>query len=361
MTHRAAITKCFCAAYFLMAYYTWGNASSLRDMKIPSVADTEKGKWFSQNILKRRANKYVSVELGDSFSSTVPKHGLKFIEDLISLVTLLFPDEERLFHQCSLGKRQALCPGHILATVNWLTENFELTSDNGTILRPEAKRFRATGSTNYLMKTGNALETSIVLGNTPDTVSRHYSSGNKSDNNAQIQATALTLENAVRCSDISTAKRETLTQMNLEILPYDEFVSKYVINNQTGEKTAIGTGCKNPYDSHKATFINKTDSPPDDVSHLACADILNCFGCANQVIVEEVDDIWCLLSFRESLIEAREDHISPAQFDRNFSLTLKSLDEAILKINPRVRRFAEKKLCSEGRHPIWPEHLNLIF
>lgn len=355
----AAITKCFVAAYFLMAYYTWGNASSIRDMKVPLQADTDTGKWFSQSILKRRANRYVTLELGDSFSATVPKHGLKFIESLISLSLKLFPEERLLFYQCIGGKRQALCPGHIQATVNWLIQHFKLTADNGQTLRPSAKRFRATGASNYLELTGNSMETSLLLGNTPNTVSMHYSSGNTTDNSAQIQATALTLENALRCSDVADAKKATLKQMELEILPYEEFLSKYVASG--GGKTAIGTACKDPLDTHGSRYRNKNAYALGDVSNLACADILNCFNCENQVIVEEVDDIWCLLSFRESLMDAKEDHISTSQFERNFGSTLKSIDDAILNISPKIRRLAERKLGEHGRHPIWPEHLNLIF
>jgi len=98
-----------------------------------------------------------------------------------------------------------------------------------------------------------------------------------------------------------------------------------------------------------------------DVDHLACADILNCFDCPYQVIIEEVEDIWCLMSFREVVEESITDHKSHSQFVRNFAVLLEKIDLCIFSVDPKVRRKATKKLKDEGRHPIWPEGINYNF
>ena len=95
--------------------------------------------------------------------------------------------------------------------------------------------------------------------------------------------------------------------------------------------------------------------------HLACADILNCFSCPNQVVIEEVEDIWCLLSFREMIDDSIVGHINTSQFSRNFAELLERIDFAIFKVDPVIRRKASKKLQKEGRHPIWPEGINYLF
>jgi len=357
----AAITKCYCAAYFLLAYYTWGNASSIRDMNIPKASQKKgkDGKWFIQTVLKKRANKYVTVELGDNNTTDIPKHALNFINDLISLTHTLFPETNRLLHQCMRGKNKSLSPTHIRSNMNWLINTFDLTDDNGQQLRPEAKRFRATGASNYLALTGNSLETSMLLNNTPDVVRKHYSRGNESENKAQLQATANTLENAIKCGDINKARKQTLDQMNLEILPYEEFTSRYA-KQGNGQKTTLGTGCKNPFDNNGDRFRRKAAINKDDASHLACADLLNCFSCPNQVLVEEVDDIWCLLSFYEALEDAKDDHLNVAHFKSNFEHVLTKIKHVLLSINLKVRRQAEWKLNNVGRHPFWPDTLNLV-
>ncbi|WDE12030.1 hypothetical protein [Thalassomonas haliotis] len=356
-----AITKCYCSAYFLLAYYTWGNAGTLRDMGIPKASQKKgkEGKWFVQTVLKKRANKYVTIELGDNLSTDIPKHALNFINDLLTLTHSLFPTTSRLLHQCIDGINKPLCPNHIRSNMNWLISTFDLTDDNGQELRPEAKRFRATGSANYLALTGNSLETSQLLNNTPVVVQRHYSKGNESENNAQLQATANTLENAIKCGDIDRAREQTLEQMNLEVLPYEEFVNRYA-KPGNGQKTPLGTGCKDPFDKHGDRFRRKASIDSVDMSHLACADLLNCFSCPNQVLVEEVDDIWCLMSFYEALKDAREDHLNMAHFKTNFERVLNKIKQVLFSIDLKVRRQAEKKLLSEGRHPFWPNTINLV-
>ncbi|MEM0514067.1 hypothetical protein WCN91_01200 [Pseudoalteromonas sp. YIC-827] len=356
-----AITKCYCAAYFLLAYYTWANASTIRDMDIPKASQKkgQQGKWFVQTTLKKRANKFVTIELGDNLSADIPKHALNFINDLITLTRTLFPTSNKLLHQCIDRVSQPLCPYHIRSNMNWLINTFDLTDDNGQELRPEAKRFRATGSANYLALTGNSLETSMLLNNTPDVVRKHYSRGNESENNAQLQATANTLENAIKCGDIDKAREQTLEQMNLEVLPYDEFVNRYA-KSGNGQKTPLGTGCKDPFDNHGDRFRRKASIDSVDLSHLACADLLNCFSCPNQVLVEEVDDIWCLLSFYEALEDAKEDHLNMSHFKNNFERVLNRIKQVLFSIDLKVRRQAERKLHTVGRHPFWPDTLNLV-
>ncbi len=86
-------------------------------------------------------------------------------------------------------------------------------------------------------------------------------------------------------------------------------------------------------------------SPKDlDVEHLACSDILKCFSCPNQVILEEVEDIWCLMSFKEAVNDSLANHTNRQQFERNFRDLIDKIEIAIFKVNPTVRRRAQNKL-----------------
>ena len=359
----AAVTKCFVAGYFLLAYYTWANCTTLLKMKKSNSKDGEFGKWHSQSVLKKRANKFVTVSIGDNGTYHIPKSALTFINKLNSLSKLVSPENDHLFFQCKGGKLAPLETYHIRTFTNWLLENFTLLSDNGFPLRPEAKKFRASGSTRYLMATDNDLEASIILGNSPATVRKHYSSGNKIDNDTQLQAVAYTLEGSIKCSDMSTAKDYAKREMDIEILPYEEFLSKYSRINASAEKTVIGTGCKDLNDVQAKKYRRKLDFDKNslDVSNLACADIMNCFFCPNQVIIETVEDIWCLLSFKEMIVESRQEHINTQQFSRNFSETLQRIDHALFSISPKIRRQSQKYLENNGRHPLWPEGINQLY
>ncbi|MEF1291000.1 hypothetical protein [Vibrio sp. M260118] len=361
-THEIAspITKCFSAAYFMLSYYTWGNTTVLLNMTKPKEKVFEGGKWFEQSVLKPRANKYVSISIGDNGTFHVPKIALRFFEQLLKLSSLI-SSEPHLLWRAKKGNIAPLEQGHIQNFSKWLQETFAIKSDEGEPLRPMASKFRASGSYRYLSKTGNATETALLLGNTPYTLSKHYSSGNQVENQKQLLAATHTIEGAARCSDINNAKEFAKKELGLEVLPYEDFLNKYA--DKHSQKTIIGTGCKDVYSNQADKYRRRNNFSPKDflVDHLACSDIQNCFNCENQVIIESIEDIWCLLSYRDSIVDSKVHHLNEQHFNKNYSELLSSINRIMFTIHPKVKRLAEKKLQNEGRHPLWPEGINLDF
>lgn len=360
ITISGAITKYFCIGYFLMSFYTWANMTSLLNLNRPKKRETDSGTWYSESVEKKRARKFVTVELGDNNSIIVPNYGLKYIEKIIEVSVKVAPNTNRLFHTSINGQIKALEANYLTQFTNWLIKNFNLKGDNGWPLRLQAKRFRATGSSRYLNLTNDQLSTSLLLNNTPDVLRKHYSSGNEFDNDRQLQAVSRVLEGASKCKNVEDAIETTKEAMDVEILPYEAFLHKYTGLGKP-EKVVIGTGCKNTIAAQSERFNKKHSQFTKKESSLACADILKCFGCENQVIIEEVDDIWCLLSFKETLTESSHEHFSAKHFSRNYSKLLDSLERACFRVSPKIRRQAEKKLTTLGRHPLWSAGLNLSF
>ena len=357
------ITKCFSLGYFLMSYFTWGNMTSLLSMKKFKESNFNEERIYSQSVLKARANKYVTISIGENNRQNVPKHSLRFIKKLLQLSHAIAPNSEHLFFMASRGKLKPLEPSHLKHTSTWLQSTFNLFSDDNLPLRPMAKRFRATGSARYIDLTGDYAGASILLGNTPNTLRQHYTTGNPIENKKQLQAATHTLEAVARCSDLAQAKSYAKSKLDVEVLPYEQFLAKYGNLNKHSQKTALGSGCISPFGKQASVYRRKINLSPMhfDVDHLACADILNCFDCPNQVIIEEVEDIWCLMSFREVIEESITDHKSHSQFVRNFASLVEKIDLCIFSVDPKVRRKATKKLKQEGRHPIWPEGINYNF
>jgi hypothetical protein len=357
------ITKCFALGYFLMSYFTWGNMTTLLKMKKFSEENLSKGNVYSQSVFKSRANKYVTISIGDNNTQHVPKHALSFIEKLLQLSRFISAEDDHLFYQVSRGKSAPLESYHLCSATNWLLDCFNPLDETGLPLRPLAKRFRASGSVRYLDITGDAIGTAFLLGNTPQTLRRHYTTGSPIENRKQLQAAAHTMEAMVKCSDLSESKEYAKKQLDVEVLPHDAFLEKYSRINNRPQTTVIGSGCKKPFGEEADTYRKKINFSPKtlDVDHLACADILKCFSCPNQVIIEEVEDIWCLLSFKEAINDSLRDHVNSTQFMRNFKDLIDKIEFAIFSVNPAIRRKAIKKLKNEGRHPVWPENINYLF
>lgn len=358
-----ALTKCFALGYFLMSYFTWGNMTTLLKMKKFSEKNLSKGLVYSQSVFKSRANKYVTISIGDNNTQHVPKHALSFIEKLLQLSRAVNANDDHLFFQVSRGKRAPLESYHIRSITNWLLECFNPLDERNQPLRPLAKRFRSSGSARYLDVTGDTVGTAFLMGNTPQTLNRHYTKGSPIENQKQLQAATHTMEAMVKCSDLSESKEYAKKLLDVEVLPYEAFLEKYSRVHNEPQKTVIGSGCKKPYGNEADIYRKKMNFSPKtlDVDHLACADILKCFSCPNQVIIEEVEDIWCLLSFKEAINDSIRDHLNSAQFIKNFKDLIDKIDFAIFSVDPAIRRKATNKLKKEGRHPIWPENINYLF
>jgi len=355
-----AITKYFCMSYFLMSYYTWANMFCLLKLKRPKKKQTDTGTWYSQTVEKKRARKFVNIELGDNNSTIIPKHGLRILEKIIKISVLVSPVKDRLFHAMHRNKVIALESNHLTAFTNWIIKNFNLKGDNGWPLRLQSKRFRATGSSRFLAFTNDQISTSILLGNTPNVVSKYYSSGNAHDNETQLQAVSRVLENSAKCSNVDDAINKTKEDLNVEVLPYDAFIRRFT-GVATPEKTIIGTGCKDPFSDHSINYSRKNKTLIPENATIACADITHCFKCENQVIIEDVDDIWCLLSFKEVLSESSYEHVNAQHFNKNYAETIALIEHACFRVAPKIRRQAENKLKKLGRHPLWSNELNLEF
>ncbi|MBF8999281.1 hypothetical protein [Vibrio nitrifigilis] len=93
----------------------------------------------------------------------------------------------------------------------------------------------------------------------------------------------------------------------------------------------------------------------DDVKNTACGYVIKCFICRNFAVVDEVHDIWRLLSFEFRLNEAVVAHKSLDHFIKNFSEVKSAIRDIKKRFKKRNLKAAEKYLERQGCHPLWDE------
>ncbi|MFH0228063.1 hypothetical protein ACGRRZ_02945 [Vibrio diabolicus] len=93
----------------------------------------------------------------------------------------------------------------------------------------------------------------------------------------------------------------------------------------------------------------------DDVRNTACGYVIKCFICGNFAVVDEVHDIWRLLSFELRLNEAVAAHKSLDHFIKNFSEVKSAIRDIKKRFKKRNLKAAEKYLERQGCHPLWDE------
>ncbi len=349
------LSKLACSAYYLLSYYTWGNSSVLSEIKRPQLDGLDfKEQWASKSAHKRRANKIVTIGIGENDHINIPNYAKSLINKIIKISALIDPSPDALLILNARGGKADPITYNTTSYFNiWLTKKFGLLNDLNAPLVPQAKRFRATGTYRFLIHTGDDLKTAAIAGNTPQVIKRHYSSGNRHENNLQLQASSNTLENIARQRNgIDRAKDKTKEQMRFTILPYEDFIK----SKSPPSRNSNGSFCKSPFGDkalEEAKKANQRGLLRKGESLLACANLLRCFRCAHQALVENVAEIWCILSFKECIEESAYLHLDRNHYENNFRQALTDIETRLSLLNRQTVKAAEEKLAQMGRHPLW--------
>lgn len=351
----AGVNKIISSASYLLSYYTWSNASVLYKLIRPeAVSHSLSETWHQMPAFKRRAFKTLTVEIGANNQLEIPKYALQFFDQLLKVSIQIAPEKGGLLLPFWHHGRVKLLDGKKLAGFKkgWLSKNFPMIDCKGENLTPVVQRFRATGALLMLAR-GGIMESAIALGNTPQTVARHYSSGNAYENDKMLQETSLTLEYFAKGrSTVAAAKKKAMEHLNVTVLTYEDYISKkFPIMKTPNGSYCLGSREKTEKFTKKATNQETNYSN----SKLACADLLACWSCPHQVLVNAKDDIWCILSFREHLADAQSMHLDESHFNKTLKPVIDQLDSRLKMLSPNIVRQATKMLENNGRHPAWPD------
>ncbi|CRL61108.1 hypothetical protein L5M36_14690 [Shewanella sp. SM72] len=349
-------TKIFYAATFLLSYYTWSNSTVLYSLRRPHTSThVISSNWYQMPAFKRRAFKTITVELGDHNKLEIPKYATQFFDQLMTVSKLVDPKPDGLLLPAySYRKRKVqMMSGCLLNDfkANWLAKYFPMTDERGDVLWPTPRRFRATGSHLTLALKGT-LEAAILLDNTPRTIALAYSSGNPHENDLMNRDTSQTLEQIVRDRQgVESAKQKVRETQKVEVLAYEAYIRRA----SPPTRSAHGSYCKEPMGAMAEKFTSRARAHGliTESENLACADLIKCWSCGHQVLVESVTDLWCALSFRECIEESACLHIDNAHYQKNFGEALAKIDLRLKQLSPQIVQQARRKLADEGRHPLW--------
>ena len=355
----SAISKMMAAGTFLMAYYTYANTGELFKLKQPKNASTTVGEvWYTMPAFKRRAFKTIRVEMGEH-ELEIPKYSMDFFDKLLEASRLISDGEDALLLQIIASEKVQPIKATTLQTFLkvWVGKHFTFTDQTGRRLRPVISRFRETGAQLTAYHQGE-MANNIMLGNTPNVRKKHYSEGNRQSNNGMLQDTLSIREEQIK-NDVSP--KEAQGNLGIDVLVIEK---EHAINIPNLSRTSNGGSCGDPFGvkSEKHTKKAHKQRLAKEGERLACADLLGCFGCPHQVIVQSVADIWCLLSFRACIEESLYLHLDAHHYRKNFEEIMVFIDSKILpNIHSKIVKQAEEKLDDNGLHPAWDEPESILY
>lgn len=348
-----AISKMMSAGAFLLSYYTYANSSDLFQLPQPRNASTSAGEtWYSMPAFKRRAFRTIQVEIGDH-ELDIPKYAMRFFDHLLNASRLISTDENATLLQTVVAQKATPMKSGTLNNFlrKWVEKHFTFTDQTGRRLRPIISRFRETGAQITAYHQGEMMN-DIMLGNTPNTRKKSYSAGNRITNNGMMQDAMSIREEEIK-RGVNT--KQAQTNLGIDVLVIEE---ENKINLPDLSRTPNGGSCAMPFGEKSEKYTKKAlkQGLLREGEKLACADLLGCFGCPSQVIVQSLSDIWCLLSFKACIEESLYRHIDASHYGQNFENIVTFIDENILpRIDRKLLKQAENKLDDEGYHPNWDD------
>lgn len=345
-------------AMMLTYLFTGMNATPLKRIRICDVAFSQlQGNRFILRSVKDRAN---GVEIDNAMGFS--KHAKEFIEGWWDFVMgiaggdkefPLFPYKMKDGEFISYAKT-SLAPQ---------TELNELLPMVG-LPKINASRLRKTKLDVLLRTTESVYLVSQSGNNSINVVSRNYTNGVDSDHEKNLSASMDATFKISKGSDIQQAVSQAKFK-HADILDHYEYERLREGKSRASEtRTPLGIRCQNNRNG-AAELIKKSlerSGIKTNDEEAVCTDFLSCFDCAEHALVSDVDDIWLMLSFADTLQQMEQiPAINSTPEDKYEKLRL-TIDDILIKFkhkSPSNYNEAEEK-HRIAPHPLYSHARSLI-
>lgn len=326
-----------CAYYLISRYSAWTDSTIKNITKEDVAFDNSEGEWIHLRGIKSRGGyKVLDIDLPGEHQR-IKKTGYEIITTLVK------------FHE----KYQINLP-YLLFRVSATGTPIFFTRDNSfnnDILNDipglnslSTQRIRETEISQA--HTSKGIDGAIKRsGSSSDVVKRHYSEGSAVEHNSQLGSVANTL------SDIASAHGKTDSIKDIKKRLYGKYQIPIVEIEGVESNTPIGTRCTTP--STQKSFPKKAEKL--GFGKLSCADLIACFECKSVALIDSVDDIWNILSFKERIVQGKLFSVDREHHAKNFNEVIARIELIITQFNPENTKAAQEKLITEGAHPFWNE------
>ncbi|MFM5163548.1 hypothetical protein ACEUBB_10870 [Aeromonas rivipollensis] len=356
-TNRTAwYNKLTATAFFLIASFVGDNRTSLRKLRRSDVAGREFHFDKTINLYRLTTTKGRQGGQRNSWDLGFTQRGRDFFKAYIHCLDLLgLPENAYLFPCFIHGQyRGALCDYDLQRYTDWFTAR----CPHG--VRPLIGRFRQSKADGLMADTNSIAIVAEGLNNLKTTTAKHYMNGNPHNNRNRLGSAAEALELTARGATIEEA-REVVEAKYGKPLRMMEIAAR---GGPEPIPTKVGTRCKEPF-GEKAQRLKRElvkGGLLTEHESIACFKFLDCFECEYRALVAEVDDIWCMLSFSESLQEALQrptiNHYLPVAKVRDVIVKTQAMLANVEHDYPDVYAAAVNKLNYQA-HPLWSDEYSV--
>lgn len=191
----------------------------------------------------------------------------------------------------------------------------------------------------------------------------NYSDGNEKDHKSGLAANGDALYDVAKNN---TDPHEAATKAKFDyanVLDGYDYKRLREEERANDTQTPLGVRCKDSSQGVAARIKKNLEKmgikqPEEEV----CTDFLGCFDCPYHRLVSEVEDIWLMLSFNDTLQQMKDlNSVNSLPTDRYFKLcnTIEAILKDFKEVAPDNYTEAQEKL-SVGYHPLYSDGYSLI-
>ncbi|HCH2798167.1 TPA: hypothetical protein NKT10_003932 [Vibrio parahaemolyticus] len=240
--------------------------------------------------------------------------------------------------------------------INTLTKKLGLAHITPSILRQ-------TKIDTLMRVTEDIYLVSMSANNDVKTIKASYAHGNESDHKRGLAASNEALYDVVKNG---TAPDEAASQAKYsyaDVLSHYDYQRLRKEERENDAQTPLGVRCKDATkgaaNSVKKNLEKMGIKQPEQKK---CTDFLGCFECEFHRLVSEVEDIWLMLSFNDTLQQMKDyPAINSLPTDKFYKLcnTLESILTRFKEVSPDNYAQAQEK-HSESPHPLYSDGYSLM-
>ncbi len=242
------------------------------------------------------------------------------------------------------------------APINKLTKKLGLTHINPSILRQT--------KIDTLMKvTEDIYLVSMSANNDVKTIQASYAHGNESDHKRSLAASNEALYDAVRNGTDPHEAASRAKYRYADVLNDYDYKRLRKEDRENDVQTPLGVRCKDTTKGAANTVKKNLEKmgikQPEEKK---CTDFLGCFECPYHRLVSEVEDIWLMMSFSDTLQQMKDyPAINSLPTDKFHKLcnTIESILTRFKAVSPDNYAQAQEK-HSESPHPLYSDAYSLM-
>ena len=327
----------------ILSMWTGANLTVLSRLKKSDISFNKlNGDHYTLKSIKSRAG-YKEVALSIGFT----KRTKEFIENWILLSNKINQDHDApLFPVYKRnGELDEFGLKYPQRQFNVVLDYFNLPNINTSVFRKTRSNimYRAYEDI-FLVADANKSE--------PETVSRAYLHGVSEVNQMAVTGALEAKMLLVKGTDKATAIEQATYKIK-DPLTEKEWQEK---KKKALNITMSGLRCSSP----KGEIANKSLRPYRDIPEISsgfCVDFLSCFSCEHHALIAEVDDIWLILSFKDTVIESLDRPSFNSAPTEKFNHVLAAVNYALSRLEEKApENFKQAVLKNnDSPHPLYNE------